>query len=494
MNRQPNDNLFEESRMSFGEHLEELRSILFRCVIGLAIGMVIGIFFTKDVVSFLRWPVETAITEFRLDVARKKIIEQYGFVPPEKEFLLLHEKKAPQSVLINPADLYLLLQEYRPSEFTAKTDPLDFSGRNIPLSSVDAVVDSLVQGTVNQTGSTKKEDADQYTESAKYLAGLISKEERIGIQEIAGKDPKDVQPEDQIVVIDVLNRLSGEVKWYDHSSLDKVYASKKLHWSVKMWNDFWQIGSNDPDNALGKLKSSLDETPDASLQKRLQRALLEKMFLVADGQSEYRSVELWMPVKASTQSLGTSEAFMIYLKAVVLVGLVVSGPYLFFQIWSFVAAGLYPSEKKYVYIYLPFSLVLFFAGVSVAFVFAFKPVLSFLFSFNAELGIDPQPQIGQWLSFVMFLPLGFGVAFQLPIVMMLLYRIGVVSLETYVSQWRIAILIIAVLSMVLTPADPISMVLLGGPLTLLYVLGVFLCWMFPRTSAAVASEPAGNVS
>jgi len=489
MNRQPNDDLFEESRMSFGEHLEELRTILFRCVIGLAVGMVVGIYFTKDVVSFLRWPVEEAITDFRVNVARKKIIEQYGFVPPEKEFLLAHQQKTPTSVLVNPADLYLLLQEYRPSEFTAKADPLDLSGRNIPLVAVPAVAKSLSSGTVNQSGSTKKKDADRYTKPAKHLSSLLTEEERQKILKIGNKDPEKIQPQDQVVLLKALNRLSGALKWYDHSTLEEAYTAAQPHWLVKSWNDFWQIGGNDPDNALGKLKKSLTEKPDPKLQKRLQRALLEKMFLVADKGSEFRAVEFWMPVKASTQSLGTSEAFMIYLKAVVLVGLVVAGPYLFFQIWTFVAAGLYPSEKKYVYIYLPFSLFLFFSGVSVAFLFAFKPVLSFLFSFNEQLGIDPQPQIGQWLSFVMFLPLGFGVAFQLPIVMMLLYRIGIISLQTYVSQWRMAILIIAVLSMVLTPADPISMVLLGGPLTLLYGLGVFLCWMFPRqTAPAVVQE------
>ena len=82
------------------------------------------------------------------------------------------------------------------------------------------------------------------------------------------------------------------------------------------------------------------------------------------------------------------------------------------------------------------------------------------------------------MGFVLFLPLGFGIAFQLPLVMLLLHRIGIISVASYLSKWRIAILIIFVLSMLLTPADPISMLLMAVPLTLLYFLGILMCvWM-----------------
>ena len=147
------------------------------------------------------------------------------------------------------------------------------------------------------------------------------------------------------------------------------------------------------------------------------------------------------------------------------------------------AAGLYPHEQKYVYIFLPISLLLFFAGVFLAFFFVFAPVLDFLFSFNKAMGIAPQMRINDWLSFVMFLPLGFGVAFQLPLVMLFANRIGLVSVEAYIDKWRIAVMAISVLSMLLTPADPISMILMAAPLTVLYFLGIGMCkWMPAPTS------------
>ena len=110
----------------------------------------------------------------------------------------------------------------------------------------------------------------------------------------------------------------------------------------------------------------------------------------------------------------------------------------------------------------------------------FKPVLKFLFYFNDMLNIDPNPRITEWLSFVLILPLGFGIAFQLPLVMLFLERIGVFTIQAYLSRWRIAILVIFVLAMFLTPADPQSMLLMAVPLTALYFGGVLLCYLMPR--------------
>ena len=141
---------------------------------------------------------------------------------------------------------------------------------------------------------------------------------------------------------------------------------------------------------------------------------------------------------------------------------------------------------------MPISLLLFFAGVGLAFFFVFEPVLTFLFTFNAQMGITPQLRITEWLNFVMFLPLGFGIAFQLPLVMLFLNRIGVFSIADYLSKWRVAVMVIFVLSMMLTPADPISMILLAFPLTALYFFGIGLCSWLPKSKNPFADEPAAT--
>ncbi len=190
-------------------------------------------------------------------------------------------------------------------------------------------------------------------------------------------------------------------------------------------------------------------------------------------------LRVWTRLKTKITSLGAEEPFMIWLKAAFVAGLVIGGPYAFYQVWLFVAAGLYPHEKRYVYVFLPFSIGLFLAGVSVAFFLVFDPVLDFLLQFNRSMRIDPDPRISNWITFVLFLPIGFGIAFQLPLVMLFLNRIGLVSTQVYAEKWRIAVLVIAVLSAVLTPADPISMIAMGLPLIVLYFLGVALCYWMP---------------
>jgi sec-independent protein translocase protein TatC len=171
---------------------------------------------------------------------------------------------------------------------------------------------------------------------------------------------------------------------------------------------------------------------------------------------------------------------MIWMKAALMTGLVIASPYVIFQVWLFVAAGLYPHEKSYIYIYLPISVLLFFGGASLAFVFVFDPVLDFLFTFNKGMNADFDPRIGEWLSFVLILPLGFGISFQLPLVMLFVNRLGLVSIDLFIQQWRIAILIIFVVAMVLTPADPVSMLLMAAPLCFLYLLGILMCKYMPR--------------
>jgi len=177
--------------------------------------------------------------------------------------------------------------------------------------------------------------------------------------------------------------------------------------------------------------------------------------------------------------------FFVYVKASLVVGAMISSPLIFFFIWDFVAAGLYKHERKYIYIFLPVSLALFFTGAALAFFFAFDYVLDFLFWFNEKMGINPMPEISEWMSFVLLLPLGFGISFQLPLVMLFLERINVFSVETYLQKWRIAVLVISIISMFLTPADPGSMLLMGIPLVVLYFGGIALCHFMPRGAKVV---------
>ena len=142
------------------------------------------------------------------------------------------------------------------------------------------------------------------------------------------------------------------------------------------------------------------------------------------------------------------------------------------------------------YTFLPFSVGLFLAGAFMAFFIAFPPVLKFLLSFNSFLGISPEPRISEWLTFVLFLPLAFGIGFQLPLVMLFVHRIGLVSVETYLKQWRVAILVILVTATLLCPSpDLYSMLLMAVPMIVLYFGGIGLChWSQKRRPKALGGE------
>ena len=202
---------------------------------------------------------------------------------------------------------------------------------------------------------------------------------------------------------------------------------------------------------------------------------------------------LWQPLsrdpRVSITTLSAQEAFGIYVKAALLTGVVLASPWIFYQLWTFVAAGLYPHEKRWVWLFLPISVGLFLAGVALAFFFVFDFVLDYLLEFNEWLGLDPDPRISEWLGFVLILPIGFGLGFQLPLVMLFLERIGVFDAATYAAQWRIAVIVIFVVSAILTPADPYSLLFLAIPLCLLYFGGLAICrWV----AAADGSRDGGQ--
>ncbi len=175
-------------------------------------------------------------------------------------------------------------------------------------------------------------------------------------------------------------------------------------------------------------------------------------------------------------SLNVQEAFMSYMKVSVIAGFVISSPWVFGQIWLFVASGLYRHERKLVYIYGGLSLLLFMVGAVFCFTLVFPHVLKFLLDFNRRLDIQPQIRLSEWLSFAVLLPVMFGLSFQLPLVMKFIHAINVVSVKTFQEKRRIAIFVIAFISVVATPTgDPMSMLLMMFPLMLLYEVGILLC-------------------
>ncbi|MBI1322320.1 twin-arginine translocase subunit TatC [bacterium] len=169
------------------------------------------------------------------------------------------------------------------------------------------------------------------------------------------------------------------------------------------------------------------------------------------------------------------EPIMIFFMVCLVTGLVLSSPWVFYQIWAFIAAGLYSHERAYVKKYLPFSIFLFLAGVLLCFYVILPVTLSILLEFNVWLGIEPMLKLNEWISFATILPVVFGVCFQTPLVMLFIAKIGILTAEDYRAKRKFALMIMVVIAAVLTPGpDIFSQLALAVPMYALYELGIIL--------------------
>jgi sec-independent protein translocase protein TatC len=341
---QYDEDLFDKTKMTFGEHLDELRQALIKSVAALVLGTLVGLIFAQRLVIFIQTPLEAALVDYYKERGEEQYLEE------------LEQRKANGEEV--PENLQTAARDYGKRELVREN-------RLISRLALQAALD---RGPAGQSVSAEATNTD-----------------------VSLPAPTDLIP------ITLYYRLSKE---------------------------------DDP--------------------------------------------------RLNTIALNMQEPFLVWIKAALVLGIVVASPFVFFFIWEFVAAGLYPHERRYVHIFLPFSLGLFLFGAGLAFFVVFQFVLHFLLAFYGWMGINPAPRITEWVNFVLILPVGFGIGFQLPLVMLFLERIGIFTVKIYRENWRIAVLIISVLSMLLTPADWQSMIFMFVSLTVLYFGGILLCVFMPR--------------
>ncbi len=187
-------------------------------------------------------------------------------------------------------------------------------------------------------------------------------------------------------------------------------------------------------------------------------------------------------VPSGVVSLAPLEGITILFMVCTITGLVLTSPWVFYQIWAFVAAGLYRHEQHYVLKFLPFSLGLFLIGVFTCFFGVLPVTLGFLLELNVWLNIEPSLRLSEWMSFATILPLVFGICFQTPLVMLFLERVGILTAADFRSKRKFAILIIVAAAAILTPGpDVFSQCMLAIPMIVLYELGILIIGKNGRT-------------
>ena len=198
-----------------------------------------------------------------------------------------------------------------------------------------------------------------------------------------------------------------------------------------------------------------------------------------------------LPKGATLIATNPIAPFMVPIKVTMLAALVVSLPWVLYQIWAFVAPGLYAHEKRLVAPLIISSTLLFYAGMSFCYFFVFGKVFAFIQSF-APKSITAAPDIEAYLSFVLNMFIAFGAAFEVPVVLVILVRMGLVTtekLKEFRGYFTVGAFVVAA---VVTPPDVVSQLSLAIPMVLLYEAGIWAAVMFVKHTRAPDAEASGD--
>lgn len=377
------DDPFNDTKMSFGDHIEDLRVHLLRAVYGFLIAMIFGLLIGKPVLQFIAAPVEAELQNYYERFYDRK----------EQELLT------------------------------------DMSRSRVPP--------ILLELWEEEKGSNEEAELTR-----KHLNEIRAKLELPPIPEPARNDEARLQRPLMVGLMRYLDKLEMR-DWVEPAVLNEMnWARRKV-----------MISNPQP--------------------------------FVLSVMRDYRKL-----IPPTLKTLNVQEAFMAYFKVSMVTGLVIGSPWIFYQIWMFIAAGLYPHEKKLVHVYLPVSLMLFLIGVLVCEFLVLPRAIEALLWFNEWIGFEPDLRFSEWLGFAIFMPVVFGLAFQTPLAMYFLFRIGIFDADSYRAKRRWAWFLMGIFSAVLTPStDAMSMLFLLVPMCILYEFGIWLCQFQPKPTFEEHEEP-----
>src|SRR5512140_1662064 len=194
-----------------------------------------------------------------------------------------------------------------------------------------------------------------------------------------------------------------------------------------------------------------------------------------------------LPKGATLIATSVISPFMVPLKILMMAAFLIALPVVLYQAWAFIAPGLYTHEKRLVLPLVVSSTILFFIGVGFCYFFVFGQVFRFIQNF-APKSITAAPDIEAYLSFVLTMFIAFGATFEVPVVVVVLARMGIVSIEKLKSFRSYFIVLAFIVAAVITPPDIVSQLALAIPMVLLYELGIWAAQIFIRHTQAPAEE------
>jgi sec-independent protein translocase protein TatC len=374
------DDFFAETRMTFGDHLEDLRIHLWRAVVGFGVALFLSFFIGQAAVNFITAPVKEQLREFynrRVEKTMKEL------------------QSDPNLRKIN--------------------EPTGFTKIYFRRDQLQAVL--------------KGDPVEDIEEKFKNRPVLLNEEKK---------------PDERSTLDKLFNRFPEKEKRDD----EDILTQKDL---VPLW-----MSHGEPLKETGQLQEALRIVGDFD----------------------------------TMSTLNVQEAFMVWFKVCMVCGVIIGSPWIFWQIWMFVAAGLYPQEKKLVHVYLPVSLGLFLAGVLLCEFLVIPRAIEALLWFNEWLGLKPDLRLNEWLGFAIYMPLIFGVSFQTPLVMLFTAKLGILNADSFRNKRRYAWMGMLLFAALITPStDALSCLFLWVPMSLLFELGIWLIKLTPREPDLDADVP-----
>ncbi len=223
----------------------------------------------------------------------------------------------------------------------------------------------------------------------------------------------------------------------------------------------------------------------ADLRKRLTISTITVVVMFFACFSFYEPILEWMmapvkhalPVGTSMIAVEIQETFFTAMKVAFFGGFIISLPVIFWQLWLFLAPGLYDHEKKLVVPFVFFATLMFLLGAAFAYYIVVPIGFDFLIAFGNSV-VSVLPSIGKYVGFFTKLLIGFGIAFELPVITFFLAKIGLVNDQMLKDFFRYAVVLIFIVAAVLTPPDVISQALMAAPLLILYGVSIYIAKVF----------------
>jgi len=199
--------------------------------------------------------------------------------------------------------------------------------------------------------------------------------------------------------------------------------------------------------------------------------------------------------KAELQALAIQDPLMVDVRVAITAGIFLTAPWLFFQVWMFIAPGLYAKEKRFAIPFVMTSVIMFVIGAAFAFVIVLPFIYQWMMEYSAGRGESIQLELNNYFKGTSRVLLAFGLVFEFPLLVAFLAKAGVVTEKTLQRFWKVSVLVMFILAAFLTPPEPISQLMMALPMVVLYFISMGVAWIInpaSKVEAALAAYDEGE--